>query len=91
MTIWKYVLVPVGFFYLSMPMGAQVVSIGRDGFGQMCCWAIVDPNAPMEDKALWFGGTGWPLPRGFKYIGMLNDDEYIWHLGEVEVEAHDQM
>lgn len=83
MEIWKFIIYPIGLLYVEMPEGAKIISADWDCTGKMCCWAIVNPEAPKEKRALWCGGTGWELPEGFEYIGMIKDDPYIWHLGEV--------
>ena len=82
-TIWKYFINPIGFEWKELPIGAQIVSVGQDCGGAFCFWAIVDPGAETESRAFWFGGTGWDIPEGFEYLGMVREDPYIWHFGEI--------
>lgn len=60
-TIWKYPLDSV-FGILSMPVGAQILSVANQ-FSSICLWVLVDTNAPAENRRFYVVGTGHPLPE----------------------------
>lgn len=87
LTIWKYILVPmVEAINISVPKGAQFISCGLDSNHNICIWALVESNAPLEQKKVWCVGTGWPLEGmvaqtdQLEYIGAVTQPPYIWHI-----------
>lgn len=86
-TIWKYALIPmVEPIQLRAPSGAEFISCGLDSNNNICVWALVDSEAPLETKKVWCVGTGWPLNGVFAqeeevdYIGAVAQKPYIWHI-----------
>ena len=100
-TIWKYNVVVEDDFVLSMPKGAQVLTVqvqhqvkyGKEGDvtfmrdgkwisppvkiseGDVpALWAIVDPDAPKEERKFRLVGTGHALPD----IPVVNPAVYAW-------------
>jgi len=84
-TIWKYPFVVADTFSLTMPPGAEVVSVGVQ-YGKPCLWAIVDSHQEdNEDRHFICHGTGQPVSsEAGKYIGMfmLLEGQFVGHLFE---------
>lgn len=87
-TIWKYLVEP-DFInqIIKMPAGAVILSFGLDAEDQLCLWAKVDSNAPLEDHTIACVGTGWELEHVFEapnryaaFIGSVTHGQYVWHL-----------
>lgn len=80
-TIWKFEL-PNGFA-ITMPYGAEVIRVARQG-AVPCLWAIVESdNAPAMRRFMVIG-TGRPIPPAARfYIGTWDDDPFVWHLFEL--------
>lgn len=91
MVIWKYKVMPDNVNQVfSLPRGAEILSFGVDGANQLCFWALVNEQAPHEDRVLVCVGTGWPLTtlegakeRTIDFIGSVTQDVYVWHLFEI--------
>ena len=89
-TIWKYE-VPMGVeFTLSLPEGAEVmtvqVQVGLDLVNQPVIWALVDPKGPMEERVFSIYGTGHLIERPIDlagYIDTWQSGGLVWHLFEV--------
>lgn len=79
-TIWKYPL--ERDTRIEMPEGARVVRFDVDPSGQVCVWAIVDPEIPVEPQALFIVGTGHPIPEGGEYVDSCQQGPFVWHLFE---------
>jgi len=57
-----------------MPEGAKIVSAGlQDGIidDQVYVWAVVDPDAPLEQRHIDWHFTGSELPGVFDFIATL--------------------
>lgn len=82
-SIWKFVLAPQ--CSLSMPVGAQVLSVREQG-DSICLWALVDPSAPLEMRRFIVFGTGHPLPADepLTYLGTahLEQGKLVFHVFE---------
>ena len=53
--------------YVEMPYGAQILSAHVQA-GQICLWALVDPEQPPEQRSVVVLGTGHPAPS---FIGRM--------------------
>lgn len=93
--IWRYPLPITDEPVIPMPAGAQVLSVGPfrqpSGSGAyyvdppLDLWALVDPDAPVEDRAFRVVGTGNPMPDDCgRYIGTTHSHggSLIWHVFE---------
>jgi hypothetical protein len=61
--VFKYPLQPgFGWQVLSIPAGAEILSVGTDWLPQACVWALVDPASPVYDRKIYVASTGTPLP-----------------------------
>lgn len=92
--VWKYPMGnwETGMFSTEMPFGAEVLSLDWQ-HGNLCMWALVDPDAVKEQRHFIIVGTGheysteWPERnltsegyRGtFQYLG----GDLIFHVFEV--------
>lgn len=83
-TIYKYELEGRHVTMLKMPKGANVVSFDMQN-GKYCIWAIVNTEAPMEERFFSVVGTGWEIEDNECYIGMVQDGAFVWHCLEVQV------
>lgn len=66
-TIWRYTLPLGGAPHITMPAGAEVLSVaaGRDGAHLVEVWARADPIAAAdEEREFRIVGTGHPIPTG---------------------------
>lgn len=62
MKIFKFTLSPT-FPIVKMPKGAGIISAQSQG-DSVCIWAIVDPDAPLEERLFEVIGTGHEIPPG---------------------------
>jgi len=89
-TIFKYPAPMPGVTYpgpVLMPRGAQIVHVAMQGH-QIMLWALVDKDAPLEDRHFVTVGTGWPLDvvgGNLKHVGTVLHGELVWHVVEVLV------
>lgn len=84
--IWKFTLPMADYPVVSMPKGARVLSVGVQR-GDVQVWALVDPEAPMEDRRFKVAGTGHYLVGGvenMRFIGTVHmaSGQLVWHIFE---------
>lgn len=90
-TIWKFPFQIDDSFKVTMPYGAEILTVQTQGIGMLGqelphMWAIVDPEA--HKVARWFRilGTGHDVPNDvvLRYIGtfQMAEGRLIWHLFE---------
>ena len=86
-TIWKFPLAVVSPYQITMPKGAKILTVQRQG-AHACLWAIVDPDAEKERRVFEIFGTGQSMHEGMgidrKYIGTFQASEFVWHVFERE-------
>ena len=84
-TIWKYPLSPREVQDLSMPDGAEILTVQTQK-EQVCLWAKVDPQAPKVIRTFGVFGTGWEIvtTASMRYIGtvQLEDGDFVYHVFE---------
>ena len=86
--IYKYPLDEVDRQTISMPKGAEILSLQVQN-GTPCIWALVNKGADMEDRTFVMIGTGHPimdeLYSGAEYIGtaIVFNDTLVWHVFEL--------
>ena len=91
-TVWKYPLAITDRQVLNMPRDAQVLSVEADETGHAALlWALVDTDAPREDRAVLIYGTGNPAPEDTgKFIGTVRTHgRFYWHVFLETVETVD--
>lgn len=84
-TIWKFRFELVGPLQLSMPRGAQVLTVQDQG-GVGCLWAMVEPENELESRYFEVFGTGHPVYEDMdvnrKYIATFQQPPFVWHVFE---------
>ena len=88
-TIWKYQLDMVYRTVVEMPVGATVLQFQNQG-GVMTFWALVDTEAPTEERIFYVAGTGKPFPEvagELYYMGTVQERGYVWHIFEEATNA----
>ena len=63
------------------------LSAGSDPSGNICVWAIVDPEAGIDEKIeydILQIGTGWNFSQdeldNMEFIGTMKEGPYMWHI-----------
>ena len=63
------------------------LSVGYDPSGNICVWAIVDPEADIDEKVeydILQIGTGWDFSQNeldnMEFIGTVKEELYMWHI-----------
>ena len=85
MSIWKFPFQVSDFLTISMPLGANILSIQvqRD---VPTIWAMVNPNAQLVTRSFRCFGTGHPIPSGLplEFVGTVQmfDGELVFHVFE---------
>jgi hypothetical protein len=78
-TIYKYNLSqPV-----HMPLGSTIVKVGIQN-GQCCIWALVDTDAPVEERRFVVVGTGSEIDDNMVYVGTMFEEPFVWHVMELK-------
>jgi hypothetical protein len=86
-TIWKYKLDIIGCRNISMPIGAEILTVQVQDGGP-CLWALVDPKAETEIRTIEMFGTGHPVLSDMgtsrKYIStfQMHGGELVFHVFE---------
>ncbi len=84
--IWKYRMSDSREQLIQMPEGAEVlcVQLQRE---HPTLWALVNPLASLEERAILVVGTGWPMPLdSVRYIGTVYQaNGLVWHVFEKEI------
>jgi hypothetical protein len=79
--IYKYPILITDLQTITLPSGATFVKVGLDPQGQICLWAIVDPELPVTREYIHIRGTGQPLTDlPTRYLGSFNDGPFVWHV-----------
>ena len=81
-TIWKYQL-EHAHQSIDMPAGSELLRVGSQS-NQICVWAKVDPNRPLEKREFWVVGTGHDVPDHVVYIGtaLIFGERLVMHVFE---------
>ena len=83
MKIFKYELLPKSEIVLWLPKGAQLLSVQTQN-SIPCLWAMVDPNAKLEERRLRFAGTGHFIEPGeYKFIDTFQMGSLVFHVLEI--------
>jgi hypothetical protein len=86
-TVWKYPVTIIDDWTISLPAGAQVLTVANQG-EQACLWALVDPSQPTTERRRFrIAGTGHPIGTSddLRYINtfQLMAGALVFHLFEV--------
>ena len=84
-TIWKFQFDIVNPLSISMPSGAQILSV-QDQDGVPCMWAMVNPEKAAEMRYFEIFRTGQPmcLDKAIerRFIGTFQQPPFEWHVFE---------
>ena len=78
-TIYKYSLTQMN---IQMPTGAQILHCAMQG-DTYCLWALVDTDAPTENRSFRVLGTGWEVTENMAHIGTCFEGSFVWHIMEL--------
>jgi len=84
MTIWKYPLEVTGMQHVLVQRGARLLSV-QVQVTTPCLWALVDPKAPKESRAIITLGTGNPAPNvlgAFLGTYQMHNGALVFHVFE---------
>lgn len=84
MVIWKFELEITDLQGVTMPDGAELLSVANQN-GNLCLWAMVDPLKEKRRRYIEIIGTGNPMPMvgvDRKFIGTAVVDPFVWHVFE---------
>lgn len=86
-TIWKFSFKIADRVMLPMPSGARILEVGQPinpEEGDLCIWALVEPDAPKATRALRIFGTGHDIDpidaRLLHHIGSVTTGLFVWHV-----------
>lgn len=65
--IFKYQMPVLEKFTMHLPAGAEIIRVADQG-GMFWLWAVVDTNAPMEERHFLAFKAGAEMPRGVPLI-----------------------
>jgi hypothetical protein len=85
MKIYKYALKPTELQTVSMHPG-EILHVGEQGHN-VCIWALVDPDAPLEERKFAVVPTGESCPYSSdQHLGTakLHNGSLIFHIFEVK-------
>lgn len=84
-TVWKFILEP-GVTTLSIPVGAQVLSVDVQN-GQVCLWALVNPNGTKESRDFISVSTGEEIAgkyNSLNFVGTVKiENAFHFHIFEL--------
>ncbi|EPW3423916.1 DUF7352 domain-containing protein [Klebsiella pneumoniae] len=94
-TIWKYVFDETETTF-NMPSGATILCVGAQE-DDVCLWALVDTEAPVEPWRFVMVGTGQKLSEDFcsdRFVGttqvnLSGTNFVVFHVFETEMANHD--
>ena len=87
MKVFKYKMEIQEYMYLSLPKGAQILSV-QEQFQRVCIWALVDPDAILEMRCFRLAGTGHEIAEPqerLRFIGtfQMHGGVLVFHLFEL--------
>ena len=82
--VYKYDLFPNDYATLKLPKGYKILSFQAQKLS-VCIWALVDPEAELEEVKFRLCGTGHAISEeNLEYIGTTQKDigitRLVWHL-----------
>lgn len=82
--IWKYPIPNEHSSKVTMPTGATILRCALQAENGLCIWALVDPEAPPQERYFKVYGTGHAIRRDDAvYIGTVDAPPFVWHLFEL--------
>lgn len=84
-SIYKYTLTPAEMQNIELPEGAEILTTQTQN-GEICIWAMVNPDAKKVIRTFTVIGTGWRIitESNLKYIGtvQLEGGALVFHVFE---------
>jgi hypothetical protein len=88
--VFRYPLALLTDQMITMPAGAEILCVKRRQLPsrdeQIDLWAVVDPQAPLENRNIIIEGTGQALPSGgvLLYLDtvLIRQDTQVYHIFE---------
>lgn len=80
-TIWKFPLEINDSTFVTMPRGAQLLTVQTQREWLPVLWAVVDPQAEPARRLIYCRGTGHPMTgaEGRSYLGTTQDSALVFH------------
>lgn len=81
-TIWKFPLYLTDEQIVSMPSGAEILTVQLQG-NVLTVWAVVNSEKSLEEKAFYIRGTGHAFEDWLStkhYIGTVQLVGLVWHV-----------
>ena len=90
LTICKYTVPVVDYFFLDLPLGAKILSV-QEQYDRPQIWALVDPQNPKETRNFRLVGAGHPIKEEkeiLNFIGafQLEKGTFVSHVFEIKKE-----
>lgn len=92
--VYKYLIpFPCDEFEIELPVGSTALAVGKQDerfmiwvrvpFNSNACASIFD--LPKKVRKFRLAGTGHPLDDTVgRYVGIIRDDQFMWHVFEIE-------
>lgn len=81
-TVWKFEIDVADRVVEQLPAGAEVIHVEASEHAGMWLWAIVDTEAPREQRVFAVRGTGQELGEVGAHIATVSTGLFVWHLFE---------
>ena len=83
-TIYKYPLPKRTYFTLSLPQGAEILTVQMQG-DEPYLWAVVETDAPLQYRYFRMVGTGHPFSdEHARYISTFQTGPFVFHIFELD-------
>lgn len=97
--IWKFPFtapsindpeVDEGYMSVDTPINSTFLHVGRDNFGRICAWFIVDTKEEFKWRHHFFVvGTGVPLPQAIAevphHVATIDEAPFVWHIFKIDL------
>lgn len=81
--VFKYAVKLADVLEIDFPVGAKILLVEPRGLSsEVCIWALVDEDAPEEERMFLCLGTGQPVPTGVTHVASWQAPPCVWHLFE---------
>ena len=89
MEIFKYHLEIADTCKTKMPMGAEVLHVAEQN-GELCVWALVNPENTLQEQLFRIFGTGHRIPDDeyfLKHVGtvLMENGKLVWHVFQYKI------
>lgn len=82
-TVYKYTL-SLGNQVIVVPGDFRFLSVGPDPgpTGEMCIWALVDPDCERVGREILVVGTGHKIEAAdnLDFVGRIDNPPFVWHV-----------